>query len=281
MGAFATVDAPTHICHALEEYALSATCSNAPTRMCNTSFLTTRAFARGMHNPTQRAKIEDVKKEEVKDPIVWIDCEMTGLDLSIDELVEISVVVTDGDLNPVDEGIDIVIRPSEAAENSMGDFVRDMHTNSGLINEWVQGVALGEAEQQVLDYLSARIPAGKAPLGGNSVGTDKMFLEKYMPKLIEFLHYRIIDVSSLKELTKRWYPRVYFASPKKFGNHRALGDIYDSIDELRYYREVLFPHDDGPNVSESEKIAHTVEGKTAKLVSADSPTTPASADSAE
>ena len=199
-------------------------------------------------------------------PIVWIDCEMTGLDLGIDELVEVSVVITDSELNPADEGIDLLIKPSQAAVDHMGDFVRQMHTNSGLIKEWDQGLPLAEAEATVLAYIRSHIPeAGKAPLGGNSVGTDKTFLEKYMPSVVEHLHYRIVDVSSIKELAKRWYPRLYFAAPEKTGNHRALGDIYDSIDELRYYRGVLMPQGDGPSTSECKSVAAKVSGRTVAL----------------
>ena len=199
-------------------------------------------------------------------PIVWIDCEMTGLDLGIDELVEVSVVITDSELNPADKGIDLLIKPSQAAVDHMGDFVRQMHTNSGLIKEWDQGLPLAEAEATVLAYIRSHIPeAGKAPLGGNSVGTDKTFLEKYMPSVVEHLHYRIVDVSSIKELAKRWYPRLYFAAPEKTGNHRALGDIYDSIDELRYYRGVLMPQGDGPSTSECKSVAAKVSGRTVAL----------------
>ena len=166
----------------------------------------------------------------LKNPIVWIDCEMTGLDLSIDELVEVSVVITDYDLTPVDEGIDLLIKPTPEAVANMGDFVRDMHTNSGLITEWDGGLELAEAEAQVLAYITKFIPeAGKAPLGGNSVGTDKTFLEKYMPSVIAHLHYRIVDVSSIKELAKRWYARSYFNAPAKTGNHRALGIFSDGF----------------------------------------------------
>lgn len=191
---------------------------------------------------------------------------MTGLDLAVDELVEISVVVTDSELNPLDKGIDLLIKPSQAAVEHMNDFVRTMHTNSGLINEWDAGLPLAEAEEQVLAYIRSLVPeARKAPLGGNSVATDKMFLERYMPKVVEHLHYRLIDVSSLKELSKRWYPRVYFQAPEKLGNHRALGDIYDSIDELRYYRAALFPEGEGPSTETLASIAPQFVGYTQKL----------------
>lgn len=191
---------------------------------------------------------------------------MTGLDLSLDELVEVSVVITDAELNPYDAGIDVLIKPSDKATAHMSDFVREMHTKSGLIDDWADGLSLEEAEAQVLTYIKERVPeARKAPLGGNSVGTDKAFLDRYMPSVIEHLHYRIIDVSSIKELAKRWYPRVYFSAPAKTGNHRALGDIYDSIDELRYYRSVLFPTGEGPGMSEAEVAAASVAGQTIQL----------------
>ncbi|WP_124039750.1 oligoribonuclease [Neoactinobaculum massilliense] len=206
-----------------------------------------------------------MSNQNLNNPIVWIDCEMTGLQLDVDELVEISVVITDSELNPVDEGIDLIIKPTQRAVDNMNDFVTKMHTASGLINEWEDGLPLAEAEQKVLDYVSARVPEGKAPLGGNSVGTDKMFLEKYMPKLVSYLHYRIVDVSSIKELSKRWYPRVYFNLPEKNGHHRALGDIYDSIDELRYYRATLLPAGEGPTQEDAAAVAKQVAGFTEKL----------------
>lgn len=200
---------------------------------------------------------------------------MTGLDPRVDELVEISVVVTDGNLHPVDAGIDIIIKPSAAAVAQMNDFVRDMHTSSGLIKEWETGVSVAQAQSQVLAYLKERVPEGKAPLGGNSVGTDKTFLTAYMPELVDYLHYRIIDVSSIKELTKRWYPKAYFVSPEKFGHHRALGDIYDSIDELRYYRAVLFPENVDTEVA--QQAARQVEGETKRLASGETATGDSSA----
>lgn len=202
-----------------------------------------------------------LKQED--NPIVWIDCEMTGLDLANDGIVEVSVVITGSDLVPVDEGIDLVIKPTPEALASMGAFVTKMHTDSGLIKEWETGLDLKDAEEQVLAYISARVPKGKAPLGGNSVGTDKSFLERDMPSVIDYLHYRVIDVSTIKELARRWYPRAYFAAPEKFGNHRALGDIYDSIDELRYYRSVLFPEGDGPTTDQAkERSAEILASRT-------------------
>ena len=188
------------------------------------------------------------------DYIVWVDCEMTGLDVKIDELCEIAVVITDEELNEVDEGLQIVIKPSEAALTNMGDFVTQMHTESGLLAELSNGVSVAEAEEKVLSYLSVHLASKQAPLAGNSIGTDRMFLNKYMPKLDGFLHYRNIDVSSIKELTRRWYPRVYFQLPKKNGNHRALADIRESIKELRYYRSTVLVEAPGPD-SESAKAA--------------------------
>lgn len=181
---------------------------------------------------------------------------MTGLDLERDALVEIAVVVTDPELNPLDNGLDIVIKPPQEAVDNMDSFVRNMHTTTGLISRWEDGVTLSEAEAQCLEYIKRFVPdARKAPLGGNSVGTDRTFLARDMPNLVNHLHYRVVDVSSIKELAKRWFPRTYFAAPEKTGNHQALGDIYDSIDELRYYRAVLWPEGDGPTTDEAKKKA--------------------------
>lgn len=193
------------------------------------------------------------------DRLVWIDCEMTGLDLGVDELVEIAVVITDYDLNPVDPGIAIVIKPDDAALVQMNDFVRDMHTTSGLIEEIPSGVSTAEAEYQVLEYILKFIPAEqKAPLAGNSIGTDRAFLAKYMPRLDNHLHYRNVDVSSIKELSRRWYPRVYFNAPAKDGGHRALADILESIRELAYYRKALFVADPGPTSDQAKSYASEV-----------------------
>ena len=193
------------------------------------------------------------------DRIVWIDCEMTGLDLRADALVEVAAVVTDFELNVLGEGVDVIVSPPAAALEQMGDFVREMHTTSGLLAALADGVTLADAEQQVLDYVRTWVPEpGKAPLGGNSVGTDKMFLDRDMPALVGHLHYRIIDVSSIKELARHWYPRVYFAAPKKDGGHRALADILESIDELRYYREALFAPLPGPDSATARAIAQRV-----------------------
>ena len=193
------------------------------------------------------------------DRIVWIDCEMTGLDLRADALVEVAAVVTDFELNVLGDGVDVIIAPPPAALDQMGDFVREMHTVSGLLPALAEGVTLADAEQQVLDYVRTWVPEPrKAPLGGNSVGTDKMFLDRDMPQLVGHLHYRIIDVSSIKELARRWYPRVYFASPKKDGGHRALADILESIDELRYYREALFAPLPGPDSATAREISQRI-----------------------
>jgi oligoribonuclease len=190
------------------------------------------------------------------DRIIWIDCEMTGLDLEHDALVEIAAVVTDADLNVLGDGVDVVIKPPASALEHMVEFVRNMHTASGLLPELAQGVTLAEAETRVLDYLRKHVPvAGKAPLAGNSVATDKMFLERDLKELTAFMHYRIIDVSSIKELARRWYPRIYFAAPQKNGGHRALADILESIDELRYYRSAMFVEQPGPDSVQSRAIA--------------------------
>ncbi|HLT67329.1 MAG TPA: oligoribonuclease [Microbacterium sp.] len=193
------------------------------------------------------------------DRLVWIDCEMTGLDPAIDELVEIAVVVTDFDLKILDPGLQIVIKPSEAALANMGDFVTKMHATSGLDKEIPHGVDLADAERQVLDYVKQFVPVErKAPLAGNTIGTDRMFLAKYMPELDGFLHYRNVDVSSIKELARRWMPRVYFQAPEKNGGHRALADILESIRELQYYRRTAFVADPGPTTDEARAVAENV-----------------------
>jgi oligoribonuclease len=190
------------------------------------------------------------------DRIVWIDCEMTGLELGHDALIEVAALVTDSELNVLGDGVDVVIAcPPEALE-SMPDVVREMHTTSGLLDELATGVSMEEAETRVLDYVRAHVPdSGKAPLAGNSVGTDRGFLARDMPQLEGYLHYRIIDVSSVKELARRWYPRAYFAAPKKQGGHRALADIKESIEELRYYRAAVFVPPPGPDSATARAIA--------------------------
>ena len=173
-------------------------------------------------------------------PLIWIDCEMTGLSLENDALVEIAVLVTDADLNVLGDGVDVVIATSAEKLEGMRDEVRTMHTESGLLEKIPNGVSLSQAEETVIKYLQAHTVSGKSPLAGNSVGMDRNFIARDMPRLNEYLHYRTIDVSSIKELARRWYPKVYFNAPKKTGNHRALGDIQDSIEELRYYRSSIF-----------------------------------------
>ncbi|GAA4195416.1 oligoribonuclease [Gryllotalpicola kribbensis] len=193
------------------------------------------------------------------DRLVWIDCEMTGLDPDKDELVEIAVVITDSELKPVAEGIDIVIKASDEALAGMGEFVTNMHTTSGLITEIPTGKSLAEAEYEVMEYVLKHVPdEGKAPLAGNTIGTDRMFITKYMPRLDAHLHYRSIDVSSIKELSRRWFPRVYFQAPEKAGGHRALSDILESIRELDYYRKAVFVAAPGPTSEEALAVATSV-----------------------
>ncbi len=194
-------------------------------------------------------------------PLVWIDCEMTGLDVTRDVLIEVAVVVTDADLAIVDPGLDVLIVPPREALDHMDDVVRTMHTTSGLLDQLaVDGLTLEEAQRQVLDHIRHFVPEpGKALLAGNSVGTDKMFLEVGMPQVVRHLHYRLIDVSSVKELAKRWYPAAYYEAPAKHGGHRALADIRESIQELEYYRRVLFPAPGaGPSRAEAQRIAREV-----------------------
>jgi oligoribonuclease len=190
------------------------------------------------------------------DRLVWIDCEMTGLDLARDALIEIACLVTNGDLTVLDEGIDLVIKPPAEALDYMLDVVREMHTASGLLDELASGVTLAEAQDQVLGYVRGYIPEPrKVPLCGNSIATDRSFIARDMPMLDAYLHYRMVDVSSIKELARRWYPRVYFASPPKHGGHRALADVRESIQELRYYREAVFVPPPGPDSARARQIA--------------------------
>ena len=188
--------------------------------------------------------------------LVWIDCEMTGLDLDRDALVEIAALVTDSELNVLGEGVDVVIRPPEAALGQMPDVVREMHEASGLLAQLESGTSVEEAETRVLDYVRRHVPEErKAPLAGNSVGTDRAFLARDMTTLERHLHYRLVDVSSVKELVRRWYPRVYYNSPKKSGGHRALADIRESIEELKYYRAAVFVPQPGPSSEQARTLA--------------------------
>ena len=192
----------------------------------------------------------------MNDRLVWIDCEMTGLDLEADALIEVAALVTDFELEVLGDGIDLVIKPPPEALDQMGDFVRDMHRSSGLLDDLSHGITLAEAEEQVLTYIKAHCPKGsRPPLAGNTVATDRSFLARDMPTLETFLHYRIVDVSSIKELSRRWFPRAYFQSPAKRGNHRALADIQESIEELRYYREAIFTTPPGPDSDTARAIA--------------------------
>jgi oligoribonuclease len=184
---------------------------------------------------------------------------MTGLDLAVDELVEVAVVVTDYDLVPVHPGFTIVINPDQSALDNMGDFVRNMHTESGLIDEIPSGVSLADAEYAVLEYILKYVPGVQTtPLAGNTIGTDRAFLAKYMPRVDGHLHYRSVDVSSIKELARHWFPRVYFNAPAKNGGHRALADILESIRELDYYRKAVFTAEPGPTTEQVQAISAEV-----------------------
>ncbi|MFI9558695.1 oligoribonuclease [Nonomuraea endophytica] len=197
----------------------------------------------------------------MSDLLVWIDCEMTGLDLSRDALVEVACVITDSELNQVDEGVDVVIKPPPESLEQMSQVVREMHTASGLLPQLAGGVTLAEAESLVLEYIRRHVPESKkAPLCGNSIGTDRTFISRDMPAVDAYLHYRMIDVSSIKELVRRWYPRVYFAAPEKQGGHRALADITESIRELRYYRAAVFVGQPGPDSVTARGLAERVSG---------------------
>jgi oligoribonuclease len=200
--------------------------------------------------------VSNVNGERAQDRIVWIDCEMTGLDLTADALIEVAALVTDSDLTVLGDGVDVVIRPPAEALAQMRDVVRQMHTTSGLLAVLDEGITLEEAQAAVLGYVRQWVTEPrKAPLAGNSVATDRGFLARDMAALDEHLHYRIIDVSSVKELARRWYPRIYFASPEKKGGHRALADILESIEELKYYREAMFVAPPGPDSASARGIA--------------------------
>jgi oligoribonuclease len=215
----------------------------------------------------------------VRDELVWIDCEMTGLDLGSDKLIEIAVLVTDADLNILGDGVDVVIHADDAALSSMVDVVTEMHTRSGLIEEVrASTVDLATAEKAVLDYIRQHVKQGKtAPLAGNSIATDRGFIARDMPALDSFLHYRMIDVSSIKELCRRWYPRIYYGQPAKGLAHRALADIHESIRELQYYRRTAFVPPPGPPTSEIAAVADELGVEPAPPEEMDSaPTDPSS-----
>lgn len=194
---------------------------------------------------------------------MWIDCEMTGLDLENDRLIEVAVLITDGELNLVDEGLDLVIKAPDDLLDGMVPVVAKMHADSGLTDAVrASTLTVGDAEQQVLDYIKQFVPERrKAPLCGNSIATDRAFLARDMKELDDFLHYRMVDVSSIKELAKRWYPRAYYASPEKKGGHRALADIIESVEELRYYRQAIFVPEPGPSSEDARAIATAIRGE--------------------
>jgi oligoribonuclease len=192
----------------------------------------------------------------MEERLVWIDCEMTGLDIERDALIEIACLVTDGELNILDQGVDVIIKPPPESLDQMSDVVRTMHTTSGLLEELSEGVTVDEAQEAMLGYVRQHIKEPrKVPLCGNSIATDRWFIARDMPELDNYLHYRMVDVSSIKELARRWYPRAYFASPAKRGGHRALADITESVQELRYYREAVFVPEPGPDSATARQIA--------------------------
>lgn len=199
--------------------------------------------------------------------LVWIDCEMTGLDVDRDGLCEIAVIVTDFDLTPVHSGFELVINPGEEALANMGDFVRNMHETSGLLPRIAKGATVDEAEQQVIAYLAQHVTAGRRPIvAGNTIGMDRRFISKYMPTLDERLHYRSIDVSTIKELARQWYPATFFGTPEKRGGHRALADIAESIQELAYFRQAVLIEGPGPSKSDAEAIAASAVARYSSLI---------------
>ena len=203
--------------------------------------------------------------------LVWIDCEMTGLELSRDKLIEVAVLVTDSDLNALDPGLDLIISADDADLDGMNEVVVEMHRKSGLTDAVrASTLTVAEAEQQLLAYVKRFVPERRtAPLCGNSIGTDRGFLARDMPELDDHLHYRMVDVSSIKELARRWFPRVYFAQPPKGLAHRALADIIESVRELAYYRRTLFVPAPGPNSDQAQAASGAVVGSFADLLAPD------------
>ena len=210
----------------------------------------------------------------MREELVWIDCEMTGLDLGSDRLIEIAALVTDADLNVLGDGVDVVIHTDDAALNGMVDVVARMHKSSGLTEEVrASTIDVATAEELVLDYIREFVPQAKtAPLAGNSIATDRGFLARDMPTLDNYLHYRMIDVSSIKELCRRWYPKIYYGQPEKGLAHRALADIQESISELRYYRRIAFVPPPGPSTSEIADALVELEATVASAPEIDSAT---------
>ena len=202
----------------------------------------------------------------VTDKLVWIDCEMTGLDLATDGLIEVAVLVTDGELNVLGDGVDVLIQPRPGQLEAMGDFVREMHTKSGLLEALVDAVPMEDATGMIMDYVRQYVPVERrAPMAGNTIGTDRAFLARDMPELESWVHYRNVDVSSIKELARRWYPKVLYQAPAKGGNHRALADIQESIEELRYYREAVFVAPPGPDSAAAREIAQRHQGALTRI----------------
>ena len=203
----------------------------------------------------------------MSDRLVWIDCEMTGLDLGADALIEVAALVTDFELNVLGEGVDVIIKPSQESLDQMVEFVRSMHEKSGLLEELDSGTTLEDAEQQVLAYIHEHCAEGsRPPLAGNTVATDRAFLARDMQALGRRLLICGMHVSSIKELSRRWYPRAYYNAPAKTGNHRALADIQESIEELRYYREAVFVPQPGPDSAQAKEIAARHGGQLTGLV---------------
>jgi oligoribonuclease len=201
--------------------------------------------------------VAETKEDVQGSRLVWIDCEMTGLNPQQDQIVEIACIVTEPDLTEIDDGITMVIKPDDAPLANMDEVVVKMHNDSGLIHEIPNGTTLADAQTRVLDYVKSHVPeARKAVLAGSSVYVDRMFLANYMPELDAHLHYRLVDVSSIKELTKRWYPKAYYNTPEKTGNHRALADIRESIAELRYYRDAVMVPLPGPSTTEAKELGN-------------------------
>ncbi|MBO1902924.1 oligoribonuclease [Leucobacter weissii] len=201
------------------------------------------------------------------DQMVWIDCEMTGLDIERDGLCEIAVIVTDFDLEPLHPGFEIVIDPGAEALAGMGDFVRKMHTESGLLPRIADGVSVEEAERRTIAYVSEHVAAGRRPIvAGNTIGMDRRFIAKYMPRLDARMHYRSIDVSTIKELARQWYPAAFYGAPGKHGGHRALADIAESIRELAYFRSAVLIPGPGPDKAAAEHLAQAAESSYEELI---------------